>query len=144
MDKAEAIHAMRQGRKVTHEHFSRDEWMTAEGHYELRLEDGVVCSMNEFFKWRTDESWETGYSLWEPESDCTEIPVGDGEHILGEQFTENAVYEFKMHEMYNDLPDAQPLKYGTYQKIRTEPKIGRNEPCPCGSGKKYKKCCITK
>jgi hypothetical protein len=24
---------------------------------------------------------------------------------------------------------------------RTEPKIGRNEPCSCGSGKKYKKCC---
>jgi preprotein translocase subunit SecA len=24
---------------------------------------------------------------------------------------------------------------------RTHPKIGRNEPCPCGSGKKYKKCC---
>jgi SEC-C motif-containing protein len=24
---------------------------------------------------------------------------------------------------------------------RQEPKIGRNEPCPCGSGKKYKKCC---
>jgi hypothetical protein len=24
---------------------------------------------------------------------------------------------------------------------RTEPKIGRNEACPCGSGKKYKKCC---
>ncbi len=27
------------------------------------------------------------------------------------------------------------------QPIRTEPKIQRNEPCPCGSGKKYKKCC---
>jgi preprotein translocase subunit SecA len=24
--------------------------------------------------------------------------------------------------------------------IRSEPKIGRNEPCPCGSGKKYKHC----
>jgi hypothetical protein len=24
------------------------------------------------------------------------------------------------------------------------PKIGRNEPCPCGSGKKYKKCCLGK
>ena len=24
---------------------------------------------------------------------------------------------------------------------RTEQKVGRNEPCPCGSGKKYKKCC---
>ena len=23
-------------------------------------------------------------------------------------------------------------------------KIGRNEPCPCGSGKKYKKCCLNK
>ncbi len=25
--------------------------------------------------------------------------------------------------------------------IRNTPKVGRNEPCPCGSGKKYKKCC---
>ena len=25
--------------------------------------------------------------------------------------------------------------------IRKEKKIGRNDPCPCGSGKKYKKCC---
>ena len=23
---------------------------------------------------------------------------------------------------------------------RDEPKVGRNDPCPCGSGKKYKKC----
>jgi preprotein translocase subunit SecA len=23
---------------------------------------------------------------------------------------------------------------------REEPKVGRNDPCPCGSGKKYKKC----
>lgn len=25
--------------------------------------------------------------------------------------------------------------------VRTSPKVGRNEPCPCGSGKKYKQCC---
>jgi len=25
--------------------------------------------------------------------------------------------------------------------VRDKPKVGRNEPCPCGSGKKYKKCC---
>ena len=24
---------------------------------------------------------------------------------------------------------------------RTMPKVGRNDPCPCGSGKKYKQCC---
>jgi uncharacterized protein len=26
--------------------------------------------------------------------------------------------------------------------VRSQPKIGRNEPCPCGSGKKYKQCCM--
>jgi uncharacterized protein YecA (UPF0149 family) len=33
---------------------------------------------------------------------------------------------------------------GEAPKIRpvtAEPKVGRNDPCPCGSGKKYKKCC---
>ncbi len=27
------------------------------------------------------------------------------------------------------------------QFVRKGPKVGRNDPCPCGSGKKYKKCC---
>jgi SEC-C motif-containing protein len=26
-------------------------------------------------------------------------------------------------------------------QTRESPKVGRNDPCPCGSGKKYKKCC---
>ena len=30
------------------------------------------------------------------------------------------------------------------QVIRATPKVGRNEPCPCGSGKKFKKCCLNK
>jgi preprotein translocase subunit SecA len=25
--------------------------------------------------------------------------------------------------------------------VNTDPKVGRNDPCPCGSGKKYKNCC---
>ena len=25
--------------------------------------------------------------------------------------------------------------------VRSAPRVGRNDPCPCGSGKKYKKCC---
>ncbi|MDD3726110.1 MAG: preprotein translocase subunit SecA [Candidatus Ratteibacteria bacterium] len=36
------------------------------------------------------------------------------------------------------LPEEQPVKPVSYAAGR---KIGRNEPCPCGSGKKYKKCC---
>jgi preprotein translocase subunit SecA len=27
--------------------------------------------------------------------------------------------------------------------VRSAPRLGRNDPCPCGSGKKYKKCCGT-
>ncbi|MDI6711163.1 MAG: preprotein translocase subunit SecA [Bacillota bacterium] len=30
---------------------------------------------------------------------------------------------------------------GPRQPVRREKKVGRNDPCPCGSGKKYKKCC---
>jgi uncharacterized protein YecA (UPF0149 family) len=33
--------------------------------------------------------------------------------------------------------------YKESQIVRVE-KVGRNEPCPCGSGKKHKKCCGTK
>jgi len=35
----------------------------------------------------------------------------------------------------------QPAKVGDAQPT---PKTGRNDPCPCGSGKKYKKCCMGK
>lgn len=28
--------------------------------------------------------------------------------------------------------------------VRSQPKIGRNEPCRCGSGKKYKQCCLAR
>jgi preprotein translocase subunit SecA len=36
-------------------------------------------------------------------------------------------------------PDA-PQKPQKAQPVRVERKVGRNEPCPCGSGKKYKNC----
>jgi hypothetical protein len=37
---------------------------------------------------------------------------------------------------YSNIPMYNP------PFIREEPKVQRNEPCPCNSGKKYKKCCI--
>jgi preprotein translocase subunit SecA len=43
-----------------------------------------------------------------------------------------------------DQPEEEPEVEGQADvaaaPVRTEPKIGRNEPCPCGSGKKYKHC----
>jgi hypothetical protein len=38
-------------------------------------------------------------------------------------------------------PDPPPAPYVPPKPFIREPKIGRNEPCPCGRGKKYKKCC---
>ena len=35
-----------------------------------------------------------------------------------------------------------PVKQKTVKNI--DPKVGRNDLCPCGSGKKYKKCCLLK
>ncbi|MCK9389498.1 MAG: DUF1186 domain-containing protein [Sulfuritalea sp.] len=35
---------------------------------------------------------------------------------------------------------ARPKPAPTFIPVRQDPKVGRNDPCPCGSGKKYKKC----
>ena len=50
---------------------------------------------------------------------------------------------------YNEEKSSSQFDYDDYfepsaSPVRAEPKIGRNEPCPCGSGKKYKKCCLNK
>jgi preprotein translocase subunit SecA len=47
-----------------------------------------------------------------------------------------------------ELEEARMAGSGEYQPVqqvvRSGAKIGRNDPCPCGSGKKYKKCCGAK
>lgn len=51
--------------------------------------------------------------------------------------------EFRHHD------DNRSLSYSASGQVETEkpkpakaaPRVGRNDPCPCGSGKKYKKCC---
>jgi SEC-C motif len=45
----------------------------------------------------------------------------------------------------NNKKDSSDLKTtNSSAPYRNETKIGRNDPCPCGSGKKYKKCCLNK
>lgn len=39
-------------------------------------------------------------------------------------------------------PIAAPALTPVTQPVRAAPKIGRNDPCPCGSGKKFKQCCL--
>ncbi len=42
-----------------------------------------------------------------------------------------------------NLLDSLSSEYITASVRRTTPKVGRNEPCPCGSGRKFKKCCAS-
>jgi len=51
------------------------------------------------------------------------------------------------HEVSSFVKESDGWKFddgemvGETPERREEPKVGRNDPCPCGSGKKYKKCC---
>lgn len=57
---------------------------------------------------------------------------GDGIFILGASLVQSAeVPPIPKH----NLPKTRPVVNGI--------RIGRNDPCPCGSGKKYKRCCIS-
>lgn len=41
--------------------------------------------------------------------------------------------------------EPSPIRIPRRRKpIQSAPKAGRNEPCPCGSGQKYKRCCREK
>ena len=47
---------------------------------------------------------------------------------------DNLLSEEKRAELYKSQKTSRTV-------VNAEKKIGRNEPCPCGSGKKYKNCC---
>ena len=66
----------------------------------------------------------------------------------GEEWPESEELDALDEECEEDLPQAVTdiyrfwaAKRGVRTLRREQPKIGRNEPCPCGSGKKYKQCC---
>lgn len=53
------------------------------------------------------------------------------------------LYELPQWDAIYSKEKREELKkeYKNSKTVRNENKIGRNDPCPCGSGKKYKKCC---
>ena len=77
-------------------------------------------------------------------------PEGTAEKTMDELFSradETSLQEFtqSMYRAYREACKGEKgpaFVYGggvTYRRI--QPRVGRNDPCPCGSGKKYKKCC---
>ena len=77
------------------------------------------------------------------------IPLAEGDEV--KEGRQQKTDLSKMNANKNEI-DAAGQEYGANEKdyydptptkqepIRVEPKIGRNDPCPCGSGKKYKQC----
>ncbi len=68
--------------------------------------------------------------------------------IWAGQSTEHAMaasaYEARRRAALESNQQAQMAEEGesvVKTIVRHQPKVGRNDPCPCGSGKKYKKCC---
>jgi len=73
----------------------------------------------------------------------------DFEKLYYNMHDANADWLFNLEEWDNILSSEKRdeiTRDFNQSKIFTheDKKIGRNDPCPCGSGKKYKKCCINK
>ena len=77
-----------------------------------------------------------GTILMDPEKN-RDLPLSDIDHGM-------MLMIFFVAMLYSLNPDAVkttgiPMIKET---IPSHPDVGRNDPCPCGSGKKYKKCCL--
>ena len=82
---------------------------------------------------------------------CEDGQKGDKKGVVEFRALYTANGEFcNHHEVSSFVKEADGWKFedgelvGETPIVREEPKVGRNDPCPCGSGKKYKKCCGAK
>lgn len=70
----------------------------------------------------------------------------DFEKLFFNMLVAEAQYLYTLEEWEDVLDEVTRIGIlQAYKKskivVREQPKVGRNDPCPCGSGKKYKKCC---
>ena len=69
------------------------------------------------------------------------IPMQDGSQVKEQRA--RAIDRSKLKEQRNDLlsqANSNTQERQVTQPVHVEKKVGRNDPCPCGSGKKYKNC----
>lgn len=79
--------------------------------------------------------------------DTKEIQVIEkylGEHRTAEDIVEfNKLFkDIKEEERPRRMDDLKVMKRNLTTYQRETRKVGRNEPCPCGSDKKFKRCCL--
>ncbi len=70
-----------------------------------------------------------------------DVPMQDGSQVREQRA--KAIDRSKLQEQRNDLlsqAHSNTQERQVTQPVHVEKKVGRNDPCPCGSGKKYKNC----
>lgn len=69
----------------------------------------------------------------------------DYEKLFFNMLKADADYLYTLEQWKDVLPEEKIMEiikeFKKSKTVRVEKKPGRNDPCPCGSGKKYKKCC---
>jgi len=94
-------------------------------------------------KWAINSQW-LGLEILQTDAGGPEDEAGQVEFIAeytqkSERIRHHEIAEFKKTDKTWYFYDGNAPKPETFS--RKEPKVGRNDPCPCGSGKKFKKCC---
>ncbi len=79
---------------------------------------------------------------WSVCGDLEDVELGMG--LRSQRDTPRPNYQLKAapEAAFDDDDEDEAYEPLVEQVVRSEPKIGRNDPCRCGSGKKYKKCCM--
>lgn len=98
---------------------------------------GFLDGANDSFKEKLD---------LEDVNEETQINVEyDFEKLLWNMYEVKAEWLHTLKEWDNVIPEEKRKEirkeHNRSKQVINESKIGRNDPCPCGSGKKYKKCC---
>ena len=113
---------------------------------ELKLKGDLAKRICKFIYWECLKG-RTSDDLDEPVQSMIPMAIEDKDHLHAYlvAISMNArLMEFNGHSMAEDEPeyvDDDLVYEGRVQESGEVLKVGRNDPCPCGSGKKYKKCC---
>jgi SEC-C motif-containing protein len=94
-------------------------------------------------KWARESDW-TGLEILKVAGDPATENTGSVEFRAcyrrnNEKLEHHELAEFRKTNGIWYFYDGKMVAPGQFQ--RETPKVGRNDPCPCGSGKKFKKCC---
>lgn len=93
--------------------------------------------------WAENAEWE-GFKILDTKKGGTEDQEGEVEFVV--TFAEKGIKR-EHHELSSFKKEGGSWYFTTGKTqsakpvVRAMPKIGRNDPCACGSGKKFKKCC---